>query len=110
MIQPLLVTPLLCVAIWQACVAGIRPLPASPHRVQWRYFALLGGACFVLAAVLQSMPGVYGGGACVVAVLILLGYTTISDIKEALTSAKDVVSEAKSRPIGFTSDMEEEGR
>ncbi|WP_282275008.1 glycosyltransferase family 39 protein [Stenotrophomonas sp. PS02297] len=42
-IQPLLVTPLLCIAMWQACVAGIRPVPAGPHPVQWRYFALVGG-------------------------------------------------------------------
>ncbi len=42
-IQPLLVTPLLCLAMWQAGAAGIRPAPAGQHRVQWRYFALVGG-------------------------------------------------------------------
>ncbi|WP_427852720.1 ArnT family glycosyltransferase [Stenotrophomonas acidaminiphila] len=43
-IQPLLVTPLLCIALWQACVSGLRPQPAGhQHRVQWRYFALVGG-------------------------------------------------------------------
>ncbi|MCL7714394.1 glycosyltransferase family 39 protein [Stenotrophomonas mori] len=41
-IQPLLVTPLLCLAMWQAGAAGIRPLSAGQRRVQWRYFALVG--------------------------------------------------------------------
>jgi len=42
-IQPLLVTPLLCLAMWQAGAAGIRPAPGGQQRVQWRYFALVGG-------------------------------------------------------------------
>ncbi|WP_305804324.1 glycosyltransferase family 39 protein [Stenotrophomonas sp. YIM B06876] len=39
-IQPLLVTPLLGLAMWQVAVAGFR----AEHRarVQWRYFALVG--------------------------------------------------------------------
>lgn len=42
-IQPLLVTPLLCLAMWQVGVAGFRPNHGDTYRVQWRYFALVGG-------------------------------------------------------------------
>jgi len=42
-IQPLLVTPLLGLAMWQAGSAGLRPSVEGGHKVQWRYFALVGG-------------------------------------------------------------------
>ena len=42
-IQPLLVTPLLCLAMWQVGVIGFRPNHGDTYRVQWRYFALVGG-------------------------------------------------------------------
>ena len=42
-VQPLLVTPLLCLAMWQVGVAGFHPNKSDSHRVQWRYFALVGG-------------------------------------------------------------------
>ena len=41
-IQPLLVTPLLCLAMWQVGVAGWRPSHGETYRLQWRYFALIG--------------------------------------------------------------------
>lgn len=40
-IQPMLVTPLLCIAMWRVALAGVRA--GSGVRVQWRYFALVGG-------------------------------------------------------------------
>lgn len=50
LIQPLLVTPLLCIALWKVAIAGARD--GGGTRVQWRYFALVGGvstlAIFVL--------------------------------------------------------------
>jgi 4-amino-4-deoxy-L-arabinose transferase-like glycosyltransferase len=45
-VQPLLVTPLLFWAMWQAAVSGLRG-PAR-RRVQWRYFALVGGLSTLL--------------------------------------------------------------
>ena len=49
-IQPMLVTPLLCVAMWKVAVAGTRA--GGGARAQWRYFGLVGGvstlAIFVL--------------------------------------------------------------
>lgn len=40
-IQPALVTPLLCIAMWKVAAAGFRSGPGV--RLQWRYFALVGG-------------------------------------------------------------------
>ena len=49
-IQPMLVTPLLCLAMWKVAVAGTRA--GGGARAQWRYFGLVGGvstlAIFVL--------------------------------------------------------------
>ena len=42
-IQPLLVTPLLFLVMWRVGVAGFRPGHGEVYRVQWRYFALVGG-------------------------------------------------------------------
>ncbi len=42
-IQPLLVTPLLAIAMWQAGRTGLRADAGGAQRVQWRYFALVGG-------------------------------------------------------------------
>ncbi len=50
LIQPMLVTPLLCIAMWKVAVAGTRA--GDGARAQWRYFGLVGGvstlAIFVL--------------------------------------------------------------
>lgn len=40
-LQPLLVTPLLCLAMWRVAWEGFRAGPGV--RVQWRYFAMVGG-------------------------------------------------------------------
>ena len=39
-IQPMLVTPILCMAMWKVAVAGTRR--GGGTRVQWRYFGLVG--------------------------------------------------------------------
>ena len=40
-IQPMLVTPILCMAMWKVALAGTRR--GGGTRVQWRYFGLVGG-------------------------------------------------------------------
>ena len=40
-IQPMLVTPLLCLAMWKVALAGTRA--GEGARAQWRYFGLVGG-------------------------------------------------------------------
>ena len=40
-IQPMLVTPILCMAMWKVALAGTRS--GGGARVQWRYFGLVGG-------------------------------------------------------------------
>lgn len=40
-IQPMLVTPILCIAMWKVALAGTRS--GGGARVQWRYFGLVGG-------------------------------------------------------------------
>lgn len=40
-IQPMMVTPLLCIAMWKVAVAGTRA--GDGTRAQWRYFGLVGG-------------------------------------------------------------------
>lgn len=44
-IQPMLVTPLLCIAMWRVALAGARR--GGGVRVQWRYFGLVGGVSTV---------------------------------------------------------------
>ncbi len=39
-IQPMLVTPILCIAMWKVALAGTRP--GGGARDQWRYFGLVG--------------------------------------------------------------------
>ncbi|NIJ68079.1 glycosyltransferase family 39 protein [Xanthomonas sp. 60] len=40
-IQPMMVTPLLCLAMWKVALAGTRA--GGGARAQWRYFGLIGG-------------------------------------------------------------------
>ena len=42
LVQPLLVTPLLAVAMWRAGHDGVRGATARAQRTQWRYFAMVG--------------------------------------------------------------------
>lgn len=44
-IQPMLVTPLLCIAMWKVALAGTRA--GGGARAQWRYFGLVGGVSTV---------------------------------------------------------------
>lgn len=53
----------------------------SMRRILAFYFAALAGASFILAAVLGTMSGVWAGVACVLAALVLLGLTTMQEIK-----------------------------
>lgn len=52
------------------------------RRMIAAYFALLGGANSILGTVMKSVYGFYSAVLCVVAVLVILGYTTVSDWKE----------------------------
>lgn len=49
-LQPLLVTPLLCFAMWRVAWEGFRA--GAGVRIQWRYFALVGGISTVAIFVL----------------------------------------------------------
>lgn len=60
----------------------------SMRRVLALYFALLAGACFILGILHTTMYGVYSGTICVVAALVLLGLTTVSDWKELAASLR----------------------
>ena len=53
----------------------------SMRRVLAAYFSILAAPCFVLGILKDNMMGVYSGTVCIVAVLIILGYTTVSDWK-----------------------------
>jgi len=60
----------------------------SSRRLFALYFALLSGELFNVGAWTGNMAGVYGGVFCGFAVLILSGYTTVSEIKGLVTSIK----------------------
>jgi hypothetical protein len=45
-------------------------------------------ACLVLAAANGLMAGVWAGAAALAGVLVLLGYTTVEEIKKAFLAAK----------------------
>ncbi len=49
-IQPVLVTPILCVAMWKVALAGTRS--GGGARAQWRYFGLIGAVSTVAIFVL----------------------------------------------------------
>lgn len=49
-IQPMLVTPILCVAMWKVALAGTRA--GGGARAQWRYFGLIGAVSTVAIFVL----------------------------------------------------------
>ena len=53
----------------------------SMRRVLAAYFSILSAPCFILGIIKNNMMGVYSGTVCIVAVLIILGYTTVSDWK-----------------------------
>jgi len=53
----------------------------SMRRLLALYYSLLSGALFVIAALHGTTAGIYGGLGCAIVVLVLLGLTTISDIK-----------------------------
>jgi hypothetical protein len=53
----------------------------SMRRLLALYYALLSGALLVIGALTGITAGIYGGLGCALVVLVLLGLTTISDIK-----------------------------
>lgn len=53
----------------------------SSRRLFSAYFSILSAPCFIIGAINGTMSGIWGGGICIMAVLILSGYTTMSDIK-----------------------------
>jgi hypothetical protein len=60
----------------------------SMRRVLAAFAFLVGAACLILGTITKTLVGVYAGGVCLVAVLILLGLTTISDIKGVIASVR----------------------
>ena len=53
----------------------------SMRRLLALYYALLSGALLIIGALTGTTAGIYGGLGCALVVLVLLGLTTISDIK-----------------------------
>jgi len=53
----------------------------SMRRLLALYYSLLSGALLVIGALSGTTAGIYGGLGCALVVLVLLGLTTISDIK-----------------------------
>jgi len=53
----------------------------SMRRLLALYYALLSGALLLIGALYGTTAGIYGGLGCALVVLVLLGLTTISDIK-----------------------------
>jgi len=53
----------------------------SMRRLLALYYALLSGALLLIGALYGTAAGIYGGLGCALVVLVLLGLTTISDIK-----------------------------
>jgi len=62
----------------------------SMRRILALYFSLMAGACLVIAALQGTMSGVWGGLVCVAATLVLLGYTTVSDIIAFAKSVRNI--------------------
>ncbi len=52
LIQPLMVTPVLFVAMAAVAISGLRKAQGGFHHVQWRYFALVGATSMLLIFVL----------------------------------------------------------
>jgi hypothetical protein len=53
----------------------------SMRRLLALYYSLLSGALLLIGALYDTTAGIYGGLGCALVVLVLLGLTTISDIK-----------------------------
>jgi len=53
----------------------------SMRRLLALYYSLLSGALLVLGALTGITAGIYGGLGCALVVLVLLGLTTISDLR-----------------------------
>lgn len=53
----------------------------SMRRTLALYYSILSGALLVIGALTGGMAGVYGGIGCALVVLVLLGLTTISDLR-----------------------------
>ena len=53
----------------------------SMRRLLALYYALLSGALLVIGALTGITAGIYGGLGCALVVLVLLGLTTISDLR-----------------------------
>ena len=53
----------------------------SMRRLLALYYALLSGALLLIGALYGTTTGIYGGLGCALVVLILLGLTTVSDLR-----------------------------
>ena len=60
----------------------------SMRRVLALYYAALSGALFVISSINGNMSGVYSGFGCAATSLILMGYTTISEIKALVIASR----------------------
>lgn len=53
----------------------------SMRRLLALYYSLLSGALLLIGALYGTTAGIYGGLGCALVVLVLLGLTTISDLR-----------------------------
>lgn len=86
-----------------------KPRVTSMRRILAFYFALLSGGSFAAGAYFGNMAGVWSGIACAIAVLILLGYTTVQEMSALIqykvgsaVSGQAIDEEEPDEPIGFT--------
>lgn len=71
----------------------------SMRRLLAFYYSLLSGGLLIVGAIYGTMAGIYGGLGCALVVLVLLGLTTISDIKSLGYSFKEVRYATEERNI-----------
>ena len=53
----------------------------SMRRLLALYYSLLSGALLLIGALYGTTAGIYGGLGCALVVLVLLGLTTLSDLR-----------------------------
>ena len=60
----------------------------SARRILATLFALSAVVLFIIAAIIGKIEGVYGGAICVIATVLLMFFTTWSDIKGVVQAAR----------------------
>lgn len=76
----------------------------SMRRVLALFLSIAAVGLFVLAAVKASIYAVYGGGGCLLGVIVLLFFTTWGDIKGIVLAVKGIDAEKKPNDPGAAPD------